>query len=64
MQESIGEQVAREIRMLDVAQKILKEMAKIAFKSSADVRAGDSVKAGAENGVSMGPSETRSRSWN
>jgi hypothetical protein len=36
MKESIGEEVARETKMLDVAVKILEEVAKVAFKRGSD----------------------------
>ena len=36
MKESIGEQVARETKMLDVAVKNLKEVANVAFKRGSD----------------------------
>ena len=55
MKESIGEQVAREIRMLDMAQKILKEVTKIASKSSADVRAGGLGEGGRREWADNGP---------
>jgi hypothetical protein len=52
MKKSIGKQVERETKMLDVAVKSLKEMAKIAFKKGSDA---ESTTRSVENGSDNEP---------